>query len=441
MRFPRALTGWPAIRSSFVQQWARSWRALRHRSYRLYFAGQSVSILGSWLQQVALGWLAYRTTGSATLLGSVAFLSQIPQLFVAPLAGIIIDRSDIRRLMLAVQSGMAIQALLLALVTWQGGVETWHILFAAAAFGVLNSFDVPLRHAYTSQLVADRGDLPNAVALNSLFFNAARFVGPPLAGAVLTLASEAVCFALNGLSFLAIIGVLAGLKTRSPAHCSAGFRAAMAEGGSYIRRNFAVRRLLLQVALLNFLAANYVPLMPAFVRDVFRGGPEMLGILLGSAGAGALLAALLLVARPTVRGLSGWIASGNLLAGCALLAFAIAPDAWLACAMLFLLGFGLINGNASSNTILQTILPERLRGRVLAVYAAANLGAAALGGLCSGALADLAGPRNTLVFLGGMLIMTSFYFRLRLEEFRMHLRPIYAQLGISRPESKEGGSS
>lgn len=428
-----APTGWFAIRFSSMRNWAHAWRALRHADYRWYFMGQAVSILGSWIQQVALGWLVYRLTGSALLLGAAAFLAQIPQLVVAALAGIVIDRSNIRRLMLVVQFAMCLQAVFLALITYHGWVEPWHILLAAAVFGVLNSFDVPLRHAYTSQLVSDHQDLPNAVALNSLFFNMARFVGPPLAGLVLKVSSEAVCFALNGFSFIAIMLVLTRLRTASQPHSSAGFKAAMLEGAGFVRQSFPVRQILLQVALLNLLAANYIPLMPAFARDVFHGGPETLGRLLGSAGAGALGASLMLAARPTVRGLSGSIVYGNLLAGLALLAFSLTAEEGLAQLMLFMLGFGLINGNASSNTILQSILPEHLRGRVLAVYSAANLGAAALGGLLSGALADRFGPGRTLLALGLLLIAAALYFRLRLELFRMYLRPIYARLGIRRP--------
>lgn len=421
-----------AIRRLFMKHWAHAWRALAHAGYRLYFAGQAVSILGNWIQQVALGWLVYRLTGSALLLGTVAFLAQIPQLVVAPLAGIVIDRSNIRRLMLVVQTGMLFQTVALAALTWAGWITPWQILVAAAVFGILNSFDVPLRHAYTSQLVQDRQDLPNAIALNSLFFNLARFIGPPLAGTFLALTSEAACFAFNALSFLVIIGVLLRLRTSAQPHSNAHFGEAMREGVAFVRQSFPVRHILWQVALLNFLAANYIPLMPAFARDIFRGGPETLGLLLGSAGAGALLASLMLASRRSVRGLTGAIAFGNLLAGIALVAFALTADIGLAVIMLFLLGFGLINGNASSNTILQTILPERLRGRVLALYSAANLGAAALGGLLSGALAERLGAGETLLAMGVMLIAAALFFLIRLELFRMHLRPIYARLGIVR---------
>ncbi len=419
-----------------MKHWAHAWRALRHANYQLYFAGQVVSILGNWIQQVALGWLVYRLTGSALLLGGVAFLAQIPQLVVAPLAGIVIDRSNIRRLMLAVQSAMLLQAAALAALTWAGWITSWQILVAATVFGILNSFDVPLRHAYTSQLVQDRQDLPNAIALNSLFFNLARFIGPPLAGTLLALTSEAACFAFNALSFLVIIGVLLRLRTSAQPHSNSRFGEAMREGLAFVRQSFPVRHILWQVALLNFFAANYIPLMPAFARDIFRGGPETLGLLLGSAGGGALLASLMLAGRRSVRGLTGAIAFGNLLAGIALVAFALSADIGLAVVMLFLLGFGLINGNASSNTILQTILPERLRGRVLALYSAANLGAAALGGLLSGALAEWLGAGETLLAMGLLLIAAALFFLIRLELFRMHLRPIYARLGIVRVGGK-----
>lgn len=416
---------------------AHAWRAMHHAGYRLYFAGQAISILGNWIQQVALGWLVYRLTGSAMLLGTVAFLTQIPRLVVSPLAGIVIDRSNIRQLMIVVQLAMLLQAVSLAVLTWFGLVVPWHILVAATVFGILNSFDVPLRHAYTSQLVPDRQDLPNAIALNSLFFNLARFIGPPLAGFILTHTSEASCFALNAISFVATIGVLLYLRTSSQAHSSAAFADALREGFVFVRQHFPVRHLLWQVALLNFLAASYVPLMPAFARDVFRGGPDTLGLLLGSAGAGALLASVTLAGRRSVRGLSGSIAQGNLLASLSLIGFVLTSDIGVAIVMLFLLGFGLITCNTSSNTILQTILPERLRGRILALYSAANLGAAALGGLVCGAMADHWGPGPSLLLMGILLIAVSLFFYARLELFRMHLRPIYAQLGIKHPSKQE----
>lgn len=419
----------------------RPWRALRHRSYRLFFCGQSVSLLGSWIQQVALGWLAYRLSGSAALLGVIAFLAQAPQLIAAPFAGILIDRSDPRRLMLAVQLLMLAQASFLALATVGEWISPLQIVIASAFLGLLNSLDAPLRHALAAPLVPDKDDLPNAIALNSLIFNVARFVGPPVAGIVLVMTSEAACFALNALSFLAVVVAL--LRIRIPHHPTAAtpFLAAMLEGRQFVRRSFPTGKLLKQVALLNFFAASYVPLMPVFARDVFDGGPHTLGILLGSAGAGALGASVYLVMRPSVRGLTGVIASANLLAALALIGFALSETLWLGAAMLFLVGFGLISGNASTNTVLQTILPVALRGRVLALYTAANLGSAAVGSLVAGWWAETLAPEFAELAAGFALLIVGLHFRMKLEFLRMHLRPIYASLGIRHAVGTIGHSS
>lgn len=407
-----------------------SWRALRHPNYRLYFGGQAISLLGTWIQQVALGWLVYRLTGSPLLLGTVAFLSQAPQLVGAPLAGIVSDRSDRRRLMLAVQSLMLAQALILAVLSRFGWIQPWHILLASLALGLLNCFDAPLRHALAAQLVADRNDLPNAIALNALTFNLARFVGPPLAGFALGLTSEATCFALNGLSFAAVIAALLRMRITPVEPVTGPFAAALREGLRFTRDNLPVRMLLRQVALLNFLAAAYVPLMPAFARDVFRGGPDTLGLLLESAGGGALCAALYMVSRHSVRGLTATIAGGNAITALSLIGFSQSGHLWLGIGLLFLLGFGLIVSNASTNTILQTILPDALRGRVLAVYAAATLGSAAAGGLVAGLAAERVGVQTALLGAGLLLLVAMLHLRRRLPRLREHLRPLFSELGV-----------
>lgn len=417
----------------------QSWRALRHPNYRRYFLGQSISLLGTWIQQVALAWLVYRLSGSVLLLGAVAFLSQAPQLLIAPFAGIVIDRADRKRLMLAVQTLMLAQSVFLALFTALEWIAVWQILAAALVLGVLNSFDAPLRHALAGQLVSARDDLPNAIALNATIFNVARFVGPPVAGLVLGLTSEALCFALNGLSFVAVIVALRRIRIEPMEPVAAPFGAALREGLAYVGASLPVRRLLLQVAVLNVLASSHVPLMPALARDVYHGGPDTLGLLLGSAGAGALGASLYLMARTSVRGLTGAIAGGNLLGALALVAFALADTLWLGLPMLFLLGFGVITANASTNTVLQTILPGALRGRVLALYTAANLGAAAVGGLAAGWVAEHTGAGPALLLLGAVLVLAAVHFRWRLEQLRVHLRPMYAALGIG--PALTGGAS
>lgn len=408
----------------------QAWRALGAPAYRHYFFGQSLSLVGTWIQQVALGWLVYRLTGSTVLLGAVAFLSNAPQLMVAPFAGIIIDRSDRKRLMLQVQTLMLAQAVFLAVFTWFGWITPWLILVAAGVLGVLNSFDAPLRHSLAGQLVARREDIPNAIALNTLTFNVARFIGPPAAGLLLAATSAAVCFAVNAVSFLALILALRTLAPSASPPMPTPFGTAMREGFGYVRNSVPVRMLLTQVALLNFFAASYLPMMPAFARDVFAGGPNTLGVLLGSAGAGALVASAYLMSRPSVRGLTGSILHANLLAGLALTGFALSGEVWLALVQLFLLGFSMIVCNASTNTILQTILPEGLRGRVLALYTAANLGAAAVGGLLVGWVADLIGPEAALLAAGLLLMGAGARFYLRLEFMRVHLRPLYAAQGI-----------
>lgn len=414
------------------------WRALRHRNFRLYFAGQCVSLLGTWIQQVALSWLVYRLTGSTLLLGTVAFLTQAPQLIVGPFAGIWIDRADRRRLMLLIQSLMLAQATALAALSYGGWIAPWHVLLAALALGLLNSVDAPLRHAMVGQLVTERADLSNAIALNTFSFNAARFVGPPLAGVLVGLTSEAACFAMNGLSFVAVIAALLRIRTAPGARATGPLGAALGEGLRYARDTYTVRALLLQVAILNLLAAPYVALMPAFARDVFRGGPDTLGLLLGAAGLGALCAALYLAARRSVRGLTGIIAGGNLLAALALIGFSLADMLWLGIALLFLLGFGMIVCNASTNTILQTILPEHLRGRVLALFTSCVLGMAALGGLLAGSIAEHVGAWPTLLSMAVLLLLGALRFRSRLGRLQQYTRILYAELGISRRDPPAG---
>ncbi|QID17925.1 MFS transporter [Nitrogeniibacter mangrovi] len=414
----------------------QAWRALGSPAYRHYFFGQLLSLVGTWIQQVALGWLVYRLTDSTVLLGAVAFLSNAPQLMVAPFAGIIIDRSDRKRLMLQVQTLMLAQAVFLAVFTYVGWITPWLILVAAGVLGVLNSFDAPLRHSLAGQLVPRREDIPNAIALNTLTFNVARFIGPPAAGLLLAATSAAVCFAVNGVSFLALILALRRLAPSASPAAPTPFGTAMREGFGYVRSSVPVRMLLTQVALLNFFAASYLPMMPAFARDVFAGGPNTLGVLLGSAGAGALVASAYLMSRPSVRGLTGSILHANLLAGVSLTGFALTDALWLALVQLFLLGFSMIVCNASTNTILQTILPEGLRGRVLALYTAANLGAAAVGGLLVGWVGGLIGPEAALLAAGLLLMGAGARFYLRLESMRVHLRPLYAAQGIA-PRSSE----
>lgn len=372
--------------------------------YRYYFFGQALSICGSWVQQVALGWLTYSLSGSASLLGATSFLTQIFPLFLAPLAGGLIDRYGVRPLMIQVQLLLVLQACVLGGLAASGHLGIWHLLVAACVSGVLSSFEVPLRHALTPRLIADSANLPNAIALNSLFFNVARFIAPPLAGWLLGSQEAWWCFFLNALSFLPTLVVLLRLPDGVAGGVSSSLLILLREGVGYLRSQREARQILVQVALVNGLATAYLPLMPAVVRDVFAAGPEAVGMLLGSVGAGALLASIRL-AMGGRRGLERSLRQGNLVAALSLIGFALCKEIWLAPLLLFLLGFGVINCNVSSNTLLQMRVPQLVRGRVLALYVSANLGSAALGGLLSGGLAEHLGTGPVLFGMGAVLLI------------------------------------
>lgn len=419
-------------RDDAPQGLAHAVRALRHRNFRLYFYGQVISLLGTWIQQVALSWLVYRLTGSTLLLGTVVFVSQAPQLVLGPFAGIWVDRHDRRRLLLLMQWLMLAQALALSALTYAEVIGPWLILAMAGALGVLNSFDGPLRQSMASQLVDDRADLSNAIALNALTFNSARFIGPPLAGVLVGLTSEATCFALNALSFVAVIVALLRLRIAPNPRVGGTLAGAFREGMDYARTTYPIRALLTEVALVNALAAPYIALMPVFAKDVFHGDAQTLGLLLGSAGLGALCAAGYLATRRSVRGLTRTISVGGGLAAAALLAFSLTSTLPLALVSLFLVGFGIIVSNASTNTVLQTIVPDRIRGRILSLYSTSVFGMAALGGLIAGAVAAHIGAPLTVLGQGLLLLLCAARFAARLDTLRLHIRPIYDELGIVR---------
>ena len=380
-------------------------RALRHRNFRLYFAGQAMSILGTWIQQVALSWLVYRLTGSSLLLGVTAFLSQAPQLVVGPIAGAWVDRHDRRRLLLIVQIVLAVQALGLSALTFADAIGPGLIVAMSLVLGVLNSFDAPLRQSLLSQLVPERADLANAIALNALLVNSARFIGPPLAGQLEAAPGEAVCFALNALSFLALIAALSQMRVANSGRSGGSLGAVFREGLAYAWGTYPTRTLLAMVVVVNLLATPYAVLMPVFAREVFQGGAQTLGWLLGAAGVGALGAAAFLVTRRSAGGLAGMVALGSLAAAGGLAAFSLSTRLELALPLMVVVGFGITCSNVSCNTTLQSIVPEHLRGRVIALFTASLFGMQAVGGLLAGSVADRLGAPLTL--LSGALLLLS----------------------------------
>lgn len=386
-------------------------RALSHRNFRLFFFGQGLSLIGTWLQQVAMSWLTYRLSGSALLLGVVTFCQYIAVLLLAPVAGVLADRVDRRRALLITQSVMVTQALILTALTATGKVAVWHVAALALVLGCASAFDIPLRHAMIARLVGDRAHLPNAIALNSLLINGARVVGPALAGILIAAVGEAACFGLNALSFGAVLYALTQMRwpaARTPAP-PAGWLASWLEGAKSAFGFRPIRAALLLIALISSTVGTYSTLMPVFAKDVFGGDAHTLGMLLSAAGGGALLSALYLASRHTTRGLDRVILVAGAIASLAMLAFAYSTRFALALPLLVVLGAGLIAAQASIQTLVQTLVDDDKRGRVMSLYTMAFLGMLPFGNLAAGAVARYAGEAtaftlNACVCLVGLLV-------------------------------------
>jgi MFS family permease len=386
-------------------------RALSHRNFRLFFFGQGLSLIGTWLQQVAMSWLTYRLSGSALLLGVVTFCQYIAVLLLAPVAGVLADRVDRRRALLITQSVMVTQALILTALTATGKVAVWHVAALALVLGCASAFDIPLRHAMIARLVADRAHLPNAIALNSLLINCARVVGPALAGILIAAVGEAACFGLNALSFGAVLYALTQMRwpaARTPAP-PAGWLASWLEGAKSAFGFRPIRAALLLIALISSTVGTYSTLMPVFAKDVFGGDAHTLGMLLSAAGGGALISALYLASRHTTRGLDRVILVAGAIASLAMLAFAYSTRFALALPLLVVLGAGLIAAQASIQTLVQTLVDDDKRGRVMSLYTMAFLGMLPFGNLAAGAVARYAGEAtaftlNACVCLVGLLV-------------------------------------
>jgi MFS family permease len=368
-------------------------RALHARDFRLYFAGQLVSVAGTWMQQIAMAWLAYSLTHSALVLGLLGFASQIPILLLAPLGGVWSDRVDRRRLM------MTTQALLIGL---------------AFVLGCINAVDVPVRQALVVHLVADRTLLPNAIALNSFMMNATRFVGPALAGVIVAWAGAAVCFLLNALSYLAVLVALAALHTRPGRGTDKPALHALREGLAYAAGHREIRLFLLLVAAMSFLVAPYVVMLPHYAKTVLGGDARTFGLLVSSAGAGALLASVFLASRGSIEGLAARVGGAAILAGAALVAFALNTLTALAYPILMVLGFSIILVAAGSNTLLQSWVRDDVRGRVMAIFSVAFLGIAPLGSLLLGSLTHAFGLRASLLGFGVLAVAAGLAHRRRL---------------------------
>ncbi len=409
-------------------------RALRHRNYRLFFAGQGVSLIGTWMQRIAMSWLVYRLTNSPFLLGLVGFAGQLPTFLFASFAGVFIDRWDRHRLLLATQTLAMVQASLLAFLTLTGLVAVWHIFVLAVCLGLVNAFDTPTRQSFVIDMLEDREDLGNAIALNSFMVNGARLVGPSFAGIAVAAFGEGICFFLNGLSFLAIIVSLLAMKIGHKARnvASAHPFQGLLEGYRYAFGFAPIRYLLLLLALSSLMGMPYVVLMPIFARDILHGGPHTLGFLMSAAGIGALISASYLASRKSVIGLGRVIVFGSTMFGCGLIFFALSRYMLLSLAFMLLTGFGMMTVLTSCNTILQTIVEEDKRGRVMSFYTMAFMGMVPFGSLMGGSLATQIGAPGTLMLGGICCIAASFLFARKLPLLRRITRPLYIDLGIIR---------
>ena len=411
---------------------AQTLRALGSRNFRLFFAGQTVSLIGTWIQQIAMSWLVYRLTNSAFMLGMVGFVGQLPGVVITPFAGVAADRWNRHRMVIATQTGAMLQALALAALTLTGTVRVWHILALSAFVGVVNGFDVPARQSFLVEMVEEKQDLANAIALNSSMFNAARLVGPAIAGGLIAIVGEGWCFLINGLSFLAVLAALFAMRVprrerpRDPAHVLAQLREGFAYGFGFP----PIRAVLILLAIVSLIAQPYTVLMPVIATRILHGGADTLGLLMAATGLGALAGALYLAGRSTVVGLGRVIIVAATIFGASLIGLALARTTWLACAFLVLAGFGMMVHTASSNTILQTIVEERMRGRIISLYTLAFLGTAPLGSLYAGSAAGRFGAPLTIAIGAVATLLAAAFFATRLPSLRAHAWPVYRRLGI-----------
>ena len=418
---------------------AQTLRALGSRNFRLFFAGQTVSLVGTWIQQIAMSWLVYRLTGSAVMLGMVGFVGQLPGLVITPFAGVAADRWNRHRMVIATQTGAMLQALALAALVLTGTVRVWHILALSAVVGIVNGFDVPARQAFLVELVEDRDDLPNAIALNSSMFNGARLIGPAIAGALIAVVGEGVCFLINGLSYVAVLAALLAMRVprRAVPTGRGNVLAELREGFRYGWSFPPVRTVLLFLALASLIAQPYTVLMPVVATRVLHGGANTMGVLMAMTGLGALTGALYLAGRASVVGLGRVIARAGTLFGLALIGVAWSRSVWLSCVLLVLAGLGMMVHAAGSNTMLQTLAEDRMRGRVISLYTLAFLGTAPLGSLYAGLVAQRLGAPATIGIGGAATLVGAAFFFRQLPMMRRHVWPLYRRMGIL-PEVASG---
>ena len=414
-------------------------RSLRYRNYRLFFSGQLISLSGMWMQNVAMSWLIYRLTDSPFMLGLVTFFSQVPIFFFSPFAGVYVDRWNKHRTLVFTQSVLMLQAFTLSVLTLTGRIEVWHIMLLSIMLGLTNAFDMPVRQAFLVEMIDDRKDLGNAIALNSSLVNMTRLIGPAIAGIIVAKLGEGICFMINGITFIAVIAALLFMKIKKP-RLDTSHRNAFTELKEGLKYSFGfppIRDLLILLGVMSFAIMQYPVLMPIFARDILKGGSDTLGFLMAASGVGALTGGIYLASRKTVLGLGKKMNAAAFIFGIAIIIFAFSKNFILSMFVLLFAGFGFILIIAISNTILQTITDDDKRGRVMSLFAMAFLGMAPFGSLSAGAIADHIGGPLTIMINGIISLICGVFLLWRLPALRKMIRPVYVKKGII-PEVAQG---
>jgi MFS family permease len=417
----------PACTSRFTH----GLRALRHRNFQLFFGGQLISLIGTWMQNVAQSWLVYKLTGSSFWLGATGFAGQIPVFLIAPLGGIVADRKNRQHVVIATQTFSMLLAFVLAGLTLTHTVNKWHVIVLAALLGVVNAFDIPARQAFIVDMVG-KEDLINAIALNSSMFNGARVVGPAVAGILVASIGEGWCFFLNAVSYIAvIIGLLLMQVTWQRATPSSSPLEDIVEGFDYVRSTQPIRVLLLLLGLVSLVGMPYAVLMPIFADRILHSGASGLGILMGATGIGALIGALTLAFKRGLKGLSSWVMFSSAGFGTSLILFGISKHFWLSVVLLVPVGYSMMVQMASSNTLIQSMVPDRLRGRVMSVYSMMFMGMAPIGALGAGVVASHLGAPLAVSIGGLACILGSAAFGVRLPIMRVEARRLIVAQGLA----------
>jgi MFS family permease len=407
-------------------------RSLRYRNYRLFFAGQSISLIGTWMQRIAMPWLVYHMTGSALLLGIVGFAGQIPSFLLSPVAGVLTDRWSRYRVLLVTQILSLLQASVLAWLCLAGVVQIWEIIVLSVILGCINAFDVPARHSFVIDMVEKKEDLGNGIALNSLMFNGARLIGPSIAGIMLASTSEGICFLINAISYIFVIIslLMMRLHLKEIQKKEREILFELTEGFRYAFGFAPIKHLLILLSISSLMGMSYSVLMPVFAKEILHGGSNTYGFLMGAAGFGALMGALFLASRKSILKLGRIVPASAIVFGAGLLALSVSRIFPLSLILMVFIGLGMMMQAAASNTILQTITDDDKRGRVMSFYTMAIMGTAPFGSLIAGWLAKMIGTPGT-IFAGGLsCIIGALFFLRKLPELKAIVRPVYVKMGI-----------